>query len=137
MCGALVLSIAMVAGNGERAPKAYGGRCDWLSTTPSAHKRAGCPEIVSKRAVQTYTSNYQGYYVGGGSSKRSADPRMSIEGTYGLDYQGPRWLPRRVALGWWHGRKYQGGTGAYKTEGPHVPDIPNAVRPIKKFEGEH
>ena len=29
----------------------------------------------------------------------------------------------RVILGWSHGRKYQGGTGAYHTDGPVVPDL--------------
>ena len=30
---------------------------------------------------------------------------------------------RRVILGWSGGRKYQGGTGAYRTDGPVVPDL--------------
>jgi hypothetical protein len=28
-----------------------------------------------------------------------------------------------VILGWSHGRKYQGGTGAYETDGPVLPDV--------------
>ena len=59
-----------------------------------------------------------GYHVGGGNPfPHLAEPRTSEEGTWGWDYQG--WLfPRRVINGWWHGRRYQGGTGAYKTDGP-------------------
>ena len=28
-----------------------------------------------------------------------------------------------MILGWSHGRKYQGGTGAYRTDGPVMPDL--------------
>lgn len=35
--------------------------------------------------------------------------------------------PIRVALNWWHGQRYQGGIGAYKIDGPEVPDIPAAI----------
>jgi hypothetical protein len=35
-----------------------------------------------------------------------------------------------VILGWWRGRKYQGGTGAYATDGPHVPDVIYGVTTI-------
>ncbi|MBI3821148.1 MAG: hypothetical protein HY289_00540 [Planctomycetes bacterium] len=63
------------------------------------------------------TGRYIGYHVGGGAGQpRKAEPRQDDEGTWGWDYQG--WLPRRVILGWWHGRRYQGGTGAYATDGP-------------------
>ena len=68
--------------------------------------------------VPSDTGHYLGYYVGGGAGNpRKAEPRRSDEGTWGWDYQG--WLlPRRVNLGWWHGRRDQDGTGAYKTDGP-------------------
>jgi hypothetical protein len=70
-------------------------------------------------AVPSNNSHYLGYYVGGGCTPLlRAQPRRPDEGTWGWDYQG--WLiPRRVNIGWWHGRRYQGGTGAYKTDGPH------------------
>jgi hypothetical protein len=29
-------------------------------------------------------------------------------------------IPRRVTLEWWHGRRYQGGTGAYQSDGPKL-----------------
>jgi hypothetical protein len=69
-------------------------------------------------AIPSDTGHYLGYYLGGGSGRPlAAEPRRADEGTWGWDYQG--WLvPRRVMLGWWHGRRSQGGTGAYKTDGP-------------------
>lgn len=66
------------------------------------------------------TKGNVGYHVGGGNPfPHFAEPREPDEGTWGWDYQG--WcVPRRVINGWWHGRKYQGGTGAYKTDGPKL-----------------
>lgn len=70
--------------------------------------------------VPSDTGHYFGYYVGGGNGRpHKAESRRDDEGTWGWDYKG--WLiPRRVVLGWWHGQRYQGGTGAYKTDGPHL-----------------
>lgn len=59
-----------------------------------------------------------GYHVGGGALPHYGEPRLSHEGTWGWDYQGL--LPRRVIHNWWHGRRYQGGTGAYRTDGPYL-----------------
>ncbi len=61
-----------------------------------------------------------GYQVGGGTAlPHFGEPRRAEEGTWGWDYQG--WLfPRRVISGWWHGRRDQGGTGAYQTDGPRL-----------------
>jgi hypothetical protein len=56
-----------------------------------------------------------GYYVGGGAWKRG-DPPAPDEGTWGWDYGGLL-LPRRVVLLWHHGRRSQGGPGAYRTVG--------------------
>jgi hypothetical protein len=72
------------------------------------------------RPVPSDTGHYIGYYVGGGNGRpHKAEARREDEGTWGWDYQG--WLiPRRVFLGWWHGQKYQGGTGSYRTDGPHL-----------------
>jgi hypothetical protein len=76
-------------------------------------QRAGNPQRVAWYAVPTDTDSYIGYYVGGGAPCRG-ESRSVNEGTWGWDYQG--WLfPRRVALGWWHGRRYQGGSGHYRT----------------------
>jgi hypothetical protein len=59
--------------------------------------------------------------VGGGSGCCGC-PRRVEEGTWGRDYQG-HFLHRHVWLNWNHGRCYQGGTGAYESDGPFVPDV--------------
>ena len=66
------------------------------------------------------TGHYLGTYVGGGATtKHKAEARRDDEGTWGWDYQG--WIfPRRVINGYWHGQRYQGGTGAYKSDGPKL-----------------
>ena len=71
-------------------------------------------------AIPSDTGHYLGYYVGGGCGRPlKGEPRRSDEGTWGWDYQG--WLiPRRVVLDWWHGRRDQGGTGAYDSVGPKL-----------------
>jgi hypothetical protein len=60
-----------------------------------------------------------GYYVGGGCAWRG-EPRYPDEGTYGWDYEGC-YFARRVWLLWSHGRRYQGGTGAYASDGVQSP----------------
>lgn len=81
-------------------------------------QRAGNPQLVSPRARPSDTGAYCGYYVGGGSPCRGDAPTV-LEGTWGWDYEG--WcLCRIINLGWWHGRRSQGGTGAYKPDGPHL-----------------
>ena len=88
-------------------------------TQPTPSSAEGLPRLAWW-AIPSDTGHYLGYHVGGGSGHPlRAEPRRVDEGTWGWDYQG--WLvPRRVALGWWHGRRYQGGTGAYKTDGPRL-----------------
>jgi len=82
--------------------------------------RAGHPKKVAWWAVPSVTPSSVGYYVGGGSvCQKLADPRAVDEGTWGWDYQGCL-LPRRVMLGWWHGRCYQGGVQSYKVDGPRL-----------------
>jgi hypothetical protein len=80
-------------------------------------RRAGYPSRVSCLAQPSDTGAYDGYYVGGGTPCRGEGPREE-EGTWGWDYLG-RWWNSRVALLWSHGRE-QGGSGAYKTDGPQV-----------------
>jgi hypothetical protein len=65
------------------------------------------------------------YWVGGGAASwRRGDLPTEDEGTWGLDYRG--WIiQRRVNHLWFHGRRYQGGSGAYKTDGPHLPHLPH------------
>jgi hypothetical protein len=77
-----------------------------------------CPLAVACGARPVNTPHYDGYYVGGGAVRRG-DDRGPLDGTWGWDYSGCCY-GRRVMLGWWHGRRYQGGTGAYKESGPHL-----------------
>jgi len=69
-------------------------------------------------AIPSDTGSYVGYPVGGGAwLRKHAEPPYPQEGTWGWDYRG-KLLLRRVMLGWSHGRLYQGGSGAYRTDGP-------------------
>ena len=79
-----------------------------------------CAPRVAWWAIKSDTGHYVGYYVGGGCGMpHFAEPRRVDEGTWTWDYRG--WLvPRRVMLDWWHGRRYQGGTGAYQSDGPKL-----------------
>ena len=82
--------------------------------------RAGHPERVSCLAEPSNTPHYTGRYVGGGCAHRG-DDRGPNDGTWGWDYCG--WfMSHHPWLGWCHGRRCQGGVGAYQTDGPHVPD---------------
>jgi hypothetical protein len=92
------------------------------STPDSAPAAAvtGHAPPTGRWSIPSDTGRYIGGYIGGGAvNLRRAEARTPDEGTWGWDYQG--WLvPRRVILGWWHGRRYQGGSGAYKTDGPRL-----------------
>lgn len=92
--------------------------------------RAGDPQCISPHAEPSYTGVDNGYTVGGGSLRHlGGHPRCPEEGTWGWDYVGGH-LPRHVFLQWNHGRRVQAGTGAYKTDGPEVPDI-FAAKPLR------
>jgi len=110
----LVVAVALNCGLGTALPAAEPPSAD----ADCAQRRAGYPQSVVPWAIPSDTGHYVGYPIGGGCPvKILADAPLREEGTWGWDYQG--WLlPRRVILGWWHGRRYQGGTGAYKTDGP-------------------
>jgi hypothetical protein len=106
MVGAALLLVVLA----DRAP------AQWIQTLDGQH-RAGKPWEIAPWARPSDTGRYVGYYIGGGSaSKHKADGPLPEDGTWGWDYQG--WFPRRIILGWWHGRRYQGGVGTYRTEGP-------------------
>ena len=93
--------------------------CPYHSSADAA-TRAGHPGRIAWYASYSVTPAYAGDYVGGdtawfgGCGGRSTD-----DGTWGVDFVGMI-LPRRVWLNWSHGRRYQGGVGAYKTDGPHI-----------------
>lgn len=89
--------------------------------TIDAHPRAGHPLETSHFARPIDSSRSIGYQVGGGALRRSkAEPPNPDDGTWGWDFTGGLFR-RRVDLGWWHGRRYQGGTGSYKSDGPRLP----------------
>lgn len=78
--------------------------------------RAGFPHLVSPFAKPSVNERYEVGYVGGGSAI-GGSKRYAHEGTFGLDYSG--WVvPRNIWLNWNHGKREQGGEGAYKTDGP-------------------
>jgi hypothetical protein len=81
-------------------------------------QRAGNPECIAPRARPSNGPGDTGYYVGGGAPFRGT-PRMASEGTWGWDYSGP-FCFRRIDLGWFHGARYQGGTGQYQPDGPRL-----------------
>jgi hypothetical protein len=82
------------------------------------HARAGCTMLVRPHAIPSNTPHYGFYYVGG-SKALWGDCRQLDEGTFGWDYSGIL-FNKRVALTWTHGRRWGGGTGAYKTDGPRL-----------------
>src|SRR5258708_4929070 len=87
----------------------------WGQEEASGESRAGHPSEVAPWAVPSDTGKYIGYEVGGGKALHGDGPTLD-EGTWGWDYEGCLW-PARVVLDWFHG-KYQGGPGAYDTDGP-------------------
>ena len=90
---------------------------------PNSHERAGFPQSLGKHLEPSKTSGGIGYYVGGGVPHWGhPHPRTEQDGTWGWDDTGWHAFRRRSYLGWSHGQKYQGGTGAYRVDGPHVPD---------------
>ena len=78
------------------------------------HYRAGWPQCVSRWARPSFGCHESGDYVGGGAPI-CGDERCPHEGTFGWDYHG-RLFQKRIALGWYHGRRSQGGAGAYRTD---------------------
>jgi hypothetical protein len=84
-------------------------------------RRAGCPQDVACWAVPSDTGHYIGYYVGGGAPCHGDAP-CPDEGTWGWDYRGLL-IPKNIVLGWWHGRRYQNGIGAYRVNGRNCDNL--------------
>jgi hypothetical protein len=82
------------------------------------HQRAGCAMLLRPHAIPSNSCHYGGYWVGGGLPCKGEGPYLN-EGTFGWDYFGII-FNKRIALNWSHGARYQGGTGAYKTDGPKL-----------------
>jgi hypothetical protein len=87
--------------------------------------RAGDPQCVSPLAVPSQSPHGVGYYVGGGARVKGCvgEERRPNEGTWGTDYSGIL-LHKKIDLRWSHGRRYQGGVGAYRTDGPRLIHAP-------------
>ena len=83
--------------------------------------RAGNPQCISPLATPAESPHEEGYYVGGGAwvGSRCGEERREHEGSWGMDYTGII-VRKRTNLGWWHGSRYQGGVGAYRTDGPRL-----------------
>ncbi len=90
---------------------------------PHTDERAGFPRLLSGHLETSATEGGIGYHVGGGAPLGHGVGRLAGDGTWGWDETGSRHFRRRVILGWSQGRKYQGGTGAYRTDGPVMPDL--------------
>jgi hypothetical protein len=78
------------------------------------HARAGCSMLIRPRALPSDTRPYGGYWVGGGQALKGQFPRAE-DGTFGWDYFGLLFT-KRIDLNWSRKDRYQGGTGAYKTD---------------------
>lgn len=99
-------------------------------------RRAGFPDEVSAHAKPSDTGRYYGYQGGGGSwFRRRGDAPTPEEGTWGWDYGGLRFSSFN-ALTWWHGRRYQGGEGAYRIDNPGLAERLIQKREQKEVEGE-
>ena len=94
--------------------------CAQSAASVEEQRRAGWPQEVARWAKPSDNGRYVGNLVGGGAwNWRRAEPALPDEGTWGWDYLGGP-IRRRVILGWWHGRRDQGGVGAYQTDGPRL-----------------
>jgi hypothetical protein len=89
---------------------------------PHTDERAGFPRLLAHHLAPSSTPAGIGYYVGGGVCLGHREPRFRDDGTWGWDETGCYHFLRRNILGF-HGHKYQGGTGAYQTDGPVLPDF--------------
>ena len=80
--------------------------------------RAGSPQSHLPWASCQNESRRTGYYVGGGAPFFGEPRNHQQEGTWGWDYKLPL---QRVNLGWWHGRRTQGGEGQYNADSKNNP----------------
>ena len=84
---------------------------------PLQLQRAGNPHCYAPWARCQDDRRYIGYFTGGGAAF-GGDRRCPHEGTWGWDYRMP-WA--KVNLGWFHGRRYQGGEGQYNPDTKNNP----------------
>jgi hypothetical protein len=134
--GTLVVSIVTAGGVARAQDAAADCPCLWHRLhregtpppgkprfIPHTNERAGDPRGLAKHLEPSATPGGIGYYVGGGLVRGHGLGRERDLGTWGWDETGGQRLRRRVILGWSRGRKYQGGTGAYRTDGHVPPDV--------------
>jgi hypothetical protein len=102
---------------------------------PHTFERAGYPTEVSRFAYPSETPNYQGYYVGGGVTKRGTElggRGPQALGTWGWDYSGIGCLVRPLIVLKWNPARYHSGYGRYKIDGPPVTDVGPYVEQLKE-----
>jgi hypothetical protein len=119
--GSVLLGILTLAGNQPvQADDQQHSHKHVKSTvaTPHTMKQAGYPQEVSIISMESYNQHYRGGLIGGGKGGHGAHTPSLSEGTWGWDYNLFRPLSSRIFLGWTHGRRYQGGSGSYATDGP-------------------
>jgi len=80
--------------------------------------RSGHSSSIAPWARPSGSRHYSGGFLGGGAARRG-EGRSEIQGTWGWDFHGLMG-GKKIWLGWFNGRKDQGGRGAYKTEGPRI-----------------
>ena len=103
---------AAVAGSQEPQPPTG------ISQEEDGDHRAGHPKCLAHYAQPSSDLHYAGGYLGGGTQFHGCR-RFTDEGTWGRDYCDGI-LTHRPWLKWSHGRRFQGGSGAYKTDGPRL-----------------
>jgi hypothetical protein len=100
-------------------------------------RRAGYPDEVSCLARPGNTPAFCGYYVGGACVCLGGPPGP-CQGTFGWDYCCTCGFHHHVMLGWCTKCRYKGGSGAYKTDGPPVPNIfGGKLHPRPEHAAEH
>ena len=97
---------------------------------PHTDERAGNPRWLARHVQPSETAGGIGYFVGGGVALGHGHGRDAAQGTWGWDETGSTHFRRRVNMGWSQGRKYQGGTGAYRTDGHVPPDVVYAATSV-------
>lgn len=119
--GLIVSCLASVLLAGRSSAQHHSACVPLGTTTEADHtmQRAGHPDTVACYARAPDDATFIGYPVGGGAPCKRGDYPCPTDGTWGWDYQGC-WLKRHVFLYFWHGQRYQGGTGAYKVDGPRL-----------------
>jgi hypothetical protein len=120
-CAIAISSWLPVASGHDRTPRMGRPATERKHFQGNQFRRAGNPQCISPLAKPTESPHEEGYYVGGGARVKShhGEERRCHEGVWGTDYRGLV-IPKHTNLNWWHGHRYQGGVGSYRTDGPRV-----------------